>query len=144
MATRPWLQGDSDLCRDCQACVLACSLYHEGRCGPGLARLAIEKDMARYTFTVTVCRHCVSPACMEACPAGALDLDDRGVVVLDDAACIRCGACMEACPYGAISYNAAADRYLKCDLCAGRERPLCVEICPVGAVTGGQAPGGDR
>jgi len=86
MATRPWLQGDSDLCRDCQACVLACSLYHEG----------------------------------------------------------RCGACMEACPYGAISYNAAADRYLKCDLCAGRERPLCVEICPVGAVTGGQAPGGDR
>jgi Fe-S-cluster-containing hydrogenase component 2 len=27
------------------------------------------------------------------------------------------------------------DRYLKCDLCTGRDGgPLCVEMCPVGAL----------
>ena len=128
--------ADSSLCRDCQACALACSLAHEGACGIDLARLVVAKDMARYTFDVRVCHHCLEPACLLACPAGAMSLDARGVVLLDEAACLRCGACAEACPYGAISYHAGDDRYLKCDLCAGRvEGPLCVAVCPVGALT---------
>ena len=58
-----------------------------------------------------------------------------GIAVLDDDACIRCGACVDSCPYGAILYHEAQDRYLKCDLCTGREGgPLCVEVCPVGAL----------
>jgi Fe-S-cluster-containing hydrogenase component 2 len=33
-------------------------------------------------------------------------------------------------------YHEAYDRYLKCDLCAGRDGgPVCVAICPVGALT---------
>jgi len=124
------------LCRDCQACVLACSLYHEGACGPSLARLSIAKDMARYAFHITICQQCDVPECLAACPADAMRLDDRGVVLIDDGACIRCGACASSCPYEAIFYHEGRDRYLKCDLCAGREEgPLCVELCPVGALT---------
>ena len=59
-------------------------------------------------------------------------MDDRGVVIIEDKACIRCGACAESCPYDAIFYHEREDRYLKCDLCAGRaEGPLCVQLCPV-------------
>ena len=125
----------AELCRDCQACQLACSLHHEGQCHLGLARLQVHKRMADYTFVVTVCRHCEEPACLAACPAGAMTLDARGVVLLDDDACTRCGSCAAACPYEAIAYSEAVDRYLKCDLCAGRaEGPLCVAVCPAGAL----------
>ena len=126
---------ESHLCRDCQACTLACSLYHEGQCNPGLARLAVTKDMAKYEFHILICQHCDSPECLLSCPTDAMTMDGRGVVIIHDEECIQCGACAARCPYDAIFYNVAADRYLKCDLCTGREGgPLCVELCPVGAL----------
>ncbi len=129
------VQTEPTLCRDCQACTLACSLYHEGQCNLGLARLAVLKDMERYEFNILICQQCASPECMAACPAEAMHLDEWGVVIIDDEACTRCANCASACPYGAIFYHEAEERYLKCDLCARRtEGPLCVALCPVGAL----------
>ena len=94
------------------------------------------KHMAESAFDVRICRHCDSPDCIIACPTDAMSLDERGVVIIDDDECVRCGACAIACPHNAIKHYEATDRYLKCDLCAGREGgPLCVELCPVGALT---------
>lgn len=136
MVRRMTIHTHADLCRDCQACALACSLYHEGACGPALARLIVTKDMARYEFDIRICQHCDEPECLAACPADAMSLDDRGVVIIDDDACNQCGACADSCPYDAIFYHEARDRYLKCDLCAGRvDGPLCAQLCPVGALT---------
>ena len=136
MSTAKRIQADSALCRDCQACTLVCSLSHESECNLGLARLEVSKDMAKYEFAIVICRHCEEPECLAACPVEAMRPDERGVVLIDDEACIRCGTCAAACPYGAISYHEGADRYLKCDLCEGRaEGPLCVRLCPVGALT---------
>ncbi|MBC8228531.1 4Fe-4S dicluster domain-containing protein [bacterium] len=127
---------DAKLCRDCQTCVLACSLHHEGKCGLSLARLAILKDMEKYEFEILICKHCESPKCVLACPADAIRIDDRGIALIVDEDCERCGICAESCPYDAIFYNEEQDRYLKCDLCADRDgKPLCVELCPVGALT---------
>ena len=130
------IQTEVKLCRDCQACTLACSLHHEGECNLGLARLVVSKDMANYEFNILVCQHCDEPDCMVACPSDAMLLDDRGVVMILDEECNRCGACAVACPYDSIFYHEAQDRYLKCELCSGREAgPLCVELCPVEALT---------
>jgi len=130
-----WLSCDAEACRGCQACQLGCALSHEGSAAPALARLAVDKDMAAYTFAITLCRHCVQPACLAACPTGAMALDGHGVVLLDDALCIRCGACQVACPYCAVFYLAGGDRYIKCDLCAGRESgPVCAALCPTQAI----------
>jgi len=129
-----------DRCHGCQTCMLACSLSHEGQCHLGLARVRVRKDMARFLFEIRICQHCESPECLAACPTGALSLDERGVVLMDDGVCTRCGLCADACPYDAIFYNAEEDRYLKCDLCAGRaEGPLCVALCPTGALTVSEA-----
>lgn len=137
-AQRKGILRVAELCRDCQACTLACSLYHEGRCALKLARLRVSKDMALYRMSIWTCKHCDSPECLAACPTGALRLDERGVALLVDEDCVQCGACEASCPFGAIFHDAASGRYLKCDLCSGRvEGPLCVEICPVGAVTMG-------
>jgi Fe-S-cluster-containing dehydrogenase component len=127
------------LCRDCQACVLGCSLYHDAVCSPARARIVVTKDMARYEFDLRVCHHCTDPDCLAACPVGAMSLDDRGVVVVDDEVCVQCNACADACPFDAIFFHEATGRYLKCDLCAGRrEGPLCVQLCPSGALSLGE------
>ena len=136
MASERKIKTDAALCRECQACTLACSLYHDGECNLSLARLQVIKDMALYEFQILICRHCESPDCLAACPSEAIVLNAQGVAVILDDACLRCGACVTACPYGVLFYNEARDRYLKCDLCAGRDGgPLCVAICPVGALT---------
>lgn len=129
------LRADDEACRGCEACVLACSVFHEGASQPGLARLVVSKDMARYEFHIDYCRHCDDPPCLAACPVDSMSLDSRGVVLIDDALCLRCGACADACPYHTIYYLADRDRYVKCDLCAGRTQgPLCVAFCPVDAI----------
>lgn len=140
---RQRIEVDGRLCRDCQTCVLACSLYHTGTCSPELARLMVLKDMATYKFDIVVCQQCDTPDCMLACPTEAMVLDQRGVVVIVDDDCIRCDACRIACPHGALFYHEATDTYLKCDLCAGRANgPLCIELCPVGAlIVGAQHEG---
>ena len=136
MVAKRKLSARADLCRDCQACTLACSLFHEGECNLGLARLVVAKDMARYEFNILICQHCDPPECMLVCPTDAIALDRCGIAALDDNLCIRCGACRDACPYGAILYNESEDRYLKCDLCGDRVGgPVCVEVCPVAALT---------
>ena len=40
-------------------------------------------------------------ACVDACPCGALSLEDGVAVVSDD--CAGCGACADACPTDSIT-----------------------------------------
>jgi Fe-S-cluster-containing dehydrogenase component len=91
--------------------------------------------MARFLFDIRICRQCSDPHCLPACPTGAMALDERGVVTIEEDVCIGCGACADACPFDTIFPHEVSHRYLKCDLCAGRtEGPLCVQLCPAGAL----------
>ena len=129
---------DVDLCRGCEACELVCSLIHEGESNPQLARVQVQKDMATYTFTIILCEQCQlngqTPECISACPSQAIGFDERGVVVIQQAECMQCGACIEACPHHAIFLNEKTGLYFKCEMCSDLDRPMCVEICPVGAL----------
>lgn len=42
-------------------------------------------------------------ACVDTCPAGALEVNADNVVECDEGACVDCGACVDACPAGALS-----------------------------------------
>jgi len=133
------IEINADVCRGCEACMLSCSLIHEGESNPLLSRVIVKKDMSRYKFQIVLCQQCQvdgdTPECIQACPAEAIRVDERGVVIIVDENCLRCGACVSACPYRAIFYNQKTDQYYKCDLCAGQDAgPLCVEICPVEAL----------
>lgn len=45
---------------------------------------------------------CIScGVCVDACPAGALSVED--VCVVDADTCVDCGSCIDECPVGAIS-----------------------------------------
>ncbi len=140
------LRADPEICRGCDMCVLACSLEHEDQCNPSLARLRVSKDLERYRFTITICRHCEEPACLVACPVeGAMERDENGVVSIIQDWCVRCGSCAAACPYDAIFFNDGQGIYLKCDLCRSREGgPVCAEVCPNCAITVVCAKGGEE
>lgn len=132
----PRISVDTEICRGCDMCTLACSLYHAGQCNPSLARLRVTKDIDRYRFAILICQQCEDPVCMDACPVeGAMERNADGVVSIIEENCIACGSCMEECPYDAIAFHEGLSVYLKCDLCQGRDAgPMCVEVCPTGAL----------
>lgn len=153
-----YLLVDVEKCQGCVSCMLACSLIHEGVESLSLSRIQIIQNSFESfpdDLTIEQCRQCVDPACVTACPTGALaaDADYGNVRMIDKEKCIGCGLCHRACPYTPSRAFLAADKAYdgaiksrKCDLCAGAPyhwdeagggpegRQACVSVCPVRAI----------
>ncbi len=90
------------------------------------------------------CRHCLEPACVTACPVGALHKTNEGAVVYNSSICLGCRYCMMACPYGIPRYDwdEPVPYIRKCILCYNNikngEQPACTKICPEGATIFGE------
>jgi formate dehydrogenase iron-sulfur subunit len=86
------------------------------------------------------CMHCLDPACVSACPVGALQKLDEGPVTYDPSRCIGCRYCMVACPFGVpkFQWEAALPMICKCTFCVDRQQegmePACAAACPTGAL----------
>jgi formate dehydrogenase iron-sulfur subunit len=144
---------DTTRCTGCERCVDAC--VEINRLGKDIRyrwRLADGLNGNRYCSVVQVdayhwvrkqCRHCLAPACVAACPVGALQKTGDGPVVYDREICMGCRYCMMACPYEIPRYlwEEAVPYISKCTMChAAIERgeiqqPACTEACPEQATT---------
>lgn len=140
---------DTRRCVGCQTCIVGCKILHGCPDGVYLGRLETVGQENNYvvsgtypnvsiTFRPHLCNHCAEPACVAACPTGAMHKrEEDGVVLSDPDVCVGCGACVAACPYGAPVLNEAAGIVNKCDFCIDRvergEEPLCVCSCPAEA-----------
>jgi formate dehydrogenase iron-sulfur subunit len=142
---------DVTKCIGCEKCVVACQEEYD---------LPEEKpwrwvdeitdlSSARWTTILPVrtekgrrfvrrqCRHCLEPACVEACIVGALRKTPEGAVVYDKDVCIGCRYCMVACPWEIPKYSweDTVPYIQKCTLCHDRvtetgKPPACVDACP--------------
>ena len=130
----------SYICAGCRMCEITCTLAHEGKVQPTLARNIVHKDIQAGDVThVLYCQQCDDPRCLKACPTGALHVDpETGARVIDQDVCVGCQSCLNACIFAAggqgesrIKYNPETGTCFKCDLCGGN--PKCVEYCPIGA-----------
>jgi formate dehydrogenase iron-sulfur subunit len=145
---------DVTLCIGCEQCVEKCKEING--LGEDLPWRWGSRDglsATRWTTVITRpgdhyvrkhCQHCIEPACVAACPVGALKKTREGPVVYDVSVCIGCRYCMNACPFGVPKYdwNQKAPAIQKCNFCYSRilerKKPGCVEVCPTQATIFGE------
>jgi Fe-S-cluster-containing hydrogenase component 2 len=141
---------DYSFCAGCGSCEIVCALTHDGAVGPSHRRLFVRRDIRTMIHTVYGCRQCSDHPCYDGCPkkGEAMRIDERGIVYIDESACVGCGACARACAFDPPRINfikelpRAQRRARKCDLCRGREDgPACVQWCPVRCI---ELVGGDE
>jgi Fe-S-cluster-containing dehydrogenase component len=132
---------DMRRCVGCRACVLACK--SENAVPDGHLRDWIEEELRgafpalRLEIRSTRCNHCTNPPCVTACPTGASNVNEGGVVLVTHRKCTGCKACIAACPYDA-RYVHPEGYVDKCTFCLHRVKrgklPACVEVCPTSAL----------
>ncbi len=77
-----------------------------------------------------VCNHCLNPACVAACPSGAIyKRDEDGVVVISQDACRGWRACVPSCPYKKVFYNWETNKSEKCTFCYPRLESGMPSVC---------------
>ena len=125
-------------CIGCRACEVACKDKNGLPAGPRFRRVQYIEggtypDVFAYKVNIS-CNHCAEPACLPACPTGAIwKRPDNGIVDIDSTLCIGCRRCEATCPYGAPQWDPEDQVVKKCNLCvdeleSGR-LPYCVMAC---------------
>ncbi|MEW6071656.1 MAG: nitrate reductase subunit beta [Planctomycetota bacterium] len=93
---------------------------------------AIERLV--FFYFPRICNHCLNPACVAACPSGALyKRGEDGIVLLDQKRCRAWRSCVGACPYKKTYFNWFTGKSEKCILCFPRvetgQAPACFHSC---------------
>jgi len=146
-----YLVYDSRGCMGCLACMLACSLTHNGATSLSLARIQVHRAVLKmYPLDIrqNVCRQCPTPLCVDNCPTGAchVSAENGNVRMIDEAKCVGCQTCVNSCPQlpHRIIWDQAKKKATKCDLCVNTPyynkkggpdgAQACVEACPGNAL----------
>ena len=108
---------------------------------PNLEALTPEQQQQLFSveqlvffYLPRICNHCLNPACVAACPSGALyKRGEDGIVLVDQKRCRAWRACIAACPYKKVFYNWSTGKSEKCILCYPRletgQAPACFHSC---------------
>ncbi len=97
--------------------------------------LMMEGKHAAWMFYLArICNHCTYPACLAACPRGAIyKRKEDGIVLVNQKNCRGYQECVKACPYKKTFYNAVEGVSQKCIACyPAVERgfqPQCFKAC---------------
>lgn len=126
-------------CSNCGECVRACRKHSATpEDMPSRRKIVIYGDEDNGGLYVsTSCMHCVEPACLKVCPAGAISKGVGGIVSVDGNRCIGCKYCYQACPFSVPHYGSYGMD--KCDCCLGNgvkagDTPYCVRACKFDAL----------
>lgn len=141
-------------CNGCYNCQIVCKDEH---CGNDWSPIAAPQPetghfwmrmeektrgqvpVVKVAYKPVMCAHCADAPCEKACPNGAYERRDDGLLIINPEKCQGCGACAEACPQGSIYMNAELGIAQKCTGCAhlldsGWDVPRCVDACPHEAI----------
>ena len=138
---------DNKKCIRCHACEVQCKANKSLGIGPKLCQVVevgpkLVGNLPKAAYVFMPCYHCEKPWCVAACPTGAMQKRDDGIVFVDHEECVGCKACIRACPWGAPQWDPENDTIVKCDFCMDRLdqglQPACVTVCITGAISFGK------
>ncbi len=108
---------------------------------PNLAKMSpaeqdamFQLERMAFFYLPRICNHCLNPACLAACPSGAIyKRGEDGIVLINQDACRGWRMCVTACPYKKSYYNWHTGKSEKCILCYPRIEaglaPACMHSC---------------
>jgi len=93
-----------------------------------------QLERMSFFYLPRMCNHCLNPACVAACPSGAIyKRGEDGVVLINQEACRAWRMCITACPYKKVYFNWYTGKSEKCILCYPRietgQAPACMHSC---------------
>ncbi|MEM2003887.1 MAG: 4Fe-4S dicluster domain-containing protein [Nitrososphaerota archaeon] len=125
-----WIARDFLKCSGCRLCEIVCSLHHEGRIWPEASRVRVFMLVPGVEYP-HLCAQCHDHPCMDACPTGAITVNDEtGAINVNRDMCTGCASCVDACPGRIPHLHPTLNYALICDLCGGD--PECAKICTEG------------
>lgn len=101
---------------------------------PLLAKLEqevrLEYERTFMFYLPRICEHCLNPACVAACPSGAIyKRVEDGIVLVDQERCRGWRMCVSACPYKKVYFNRATGKAEKCTFCYPRVEAGISTVC---------------
>jgi len=102
-------------CVGCYSCVVKCKQEHFLPPGIMWGRLLISETgiypkVTKQMYPV-LCNHCKEAMCVKACPTGATQQREDGIIWIDQNKCVGCRYCLIACPYQVRSYYSEEKEY---------------------------------
>ena len=93
-----------------------------------------ETERLMFFYLPRICNHCLNPACVAACPSGAIHKRaEDGIVLVNQDKCRGWRMCVASCPYKKVYYNWGTGKSEKCILCFPRletgQAPACAHSC---------------
>ncbi len=108
-------------CMACLACAQACSEAFYKVADP--TKSCIQIIERKGEPKPMVCVQCGK--CEEACEAGAIKQNAKGVYMINKKLCTGCGKCVEACPFN-VMVKVDDNPTSKCIACG-----ICAKACPM-------------
>jgi benzoyl-CoA reductase subunit BamC len=113
---------DVDKCNGCRSCEMICSAYHASpkysSNNPARSRIRVIRDPLRDIYIPVYAGEYTPAEC-----AG------RDKYVIDGKEYEECAFCRASCPSRPEFKEPDSGLPLKCDMCEGEQKPLCVEWC---------------
>ena len=116
------IKVDADKCNGCRACEIICSAYHStpkySSINPARSRIQVIRHPLQDIWMPVFAGEYAPAECM-----------GRDKYIIDGKEYDECGFCRAACPSRDLFKEPDSGLPLKCDVCEGEEKPLCVEWC---------------
>lgn len=113
---------DVDKCHGCRACEVICSAFHAApkysSNNPARSRIRVIRDPQRDIYVPVYAGEYAAAEC-----------SGRDKYVIDGKEYDECSFCRASCPSRDLFKEPDSGLPLKCDMCEGEEKPLCVKWC---------------
>src|SRR5512137_145102 len=116
------IKVDLDKCNGCRACEVICSAFHAepkySSNNPARSRIRMIRHPIRDVYVTVYAGEYTPAECM-----------GRDKYIIDGKEYDECGFCRASCPSRDAFKEPDSGLPLRCDMCEGEEKPLCVTWC---------------